>query len=184
VLIDRYLPDFDVIERHHELVLADADRTYGAVRSVDLSRSRLVRALFAARGVTRIVGRRGSRAPSRSITLDDLLRAGFVWLDEEPGRELVLGLVGTFWRPRGGVRRIDPGEFAAFAEPGVAKAAWNFRVLPDGDGRSFLTTETRVRVPDEPTRRKFVLYWAAIGPFSGLIRRQALRLVKREAERG
>jgi len=181
VLIDRYLHEYDVVERHHELVLADAERTYGAVRSVDLSRSRLVRGLVAARGLPRLV--RGKRSASASLTIDDLLRGGFVWLDEDPGRELVLGVIGTFWRPGGGVRRVEPAEFAAFDEPGLAKAVWNFRVLPDGEGRSFVTTETRVRVPDEATRRKFLLYWAAIGPFSGLIRKRALRLVKRDAER-
>jgi hypothetical protein len=182
VLIDRYLPEFDVVERHHELVLAPADRTYQAVRQVDLARARMIRALLAARGLPRLVRRdRGNRRST--MTIDDLLRAGFVWLDEAPGRELVLGLIGTFWKPTGGVRRVDPGEFEAFDEPGLAKAAWNFRVLPDGESRSFVTTETRVHVPDESSRRKFLLYWAAIGPFSGVIRRQALLLVKRAAER-
>jgi hypothetical protein len=47
-----------------------------------------------------------------------------------------------------------------------------------------VVTETRVRVPDDASRRKFLLYWAVIGSFSGLIRRQALGLVKAEAERG
>ena len=117
------------------------------------------------------------------MTLDDLMGAGFVWLGEEPGREFVLGLVGTFWKPSGGVLRIEPREFAAFDEPGQAKAAWNFRVIPDGDDRTFVSTETRVRVPDEASRRSFVLYWAAIGPFSAVIRKQALSLIKREAER-
>jgi hypothetical protein len=103
-------------------------------------------------------------------------------LDEDPGRELVLGVVGRFWRPRGGVRRIDPTEFVTFDEPGLAKAAWNFRLIPDGGERTFVTTETRVRVPDEASRKKFMLYWAAIGPFSGVVRRQALALIKADAE--
>jgi hypothetical protein len=116
------------------------------------------------------------------MTLDDLVRGGFVWLGEDPGRELVLGVIGAFWRPKGGVRRIEPGEFVAFDEPGWAKAAWNFRLIADGDERTFVTTETRVRVPDEPSRKKFLLYWAAIGPFSGVVRRQALSLIKTDAE--
>ncbi|MGH2554710.1 MAG: hypothetical protein ACRDHO_03215, partial [Actinomycetota bacterium] len=93
------------------------------------------------------------------------------------------GIVGTFWKPTGGIRRIDPSEFASFDEPGLAKAAWNFRVISDGDERSFVITETRVRVPDDASRRRFLLYWAVIGSFSGLIRKQALALVKAEAER-
>jgi hypothetical protein len=117
------------------------------------------------------------------MTLDDLMAAGFVWLGEDPGREFVLGLVGTFWNWSGGARRVEPREFAAFEEPGLAKSAWNFRIIPDGDERTFVTTETRVMVPDEASRRRFLLYWAAIGPFSAVIRKQALVLIKREAER-
>jgi len=181
VLIDEFMPSFDVIERHHTMVEATAERAYEATRRLDLARSRMIRALFAARGIPLALRRR--RLPRRSMTLDDLVRAGFVWLGEEPDREIVLGIVGTFWKPSGAIRRIDPSEFATFDEPGVAKAAWNFRVIPDGDERSFVITETRVRVPDDASRRKFVLYWAVIGSFSGLIRKQALALVKADAER-
>jgi hypothetical protein len=39
-----------------------------------------------------------------------------------------------------------------------------------------------VRVPDEGSRRKFLLYWAVVGSFSGVIRRKALALVKADAE--
>jgi hypothetical protein len=183
VLIDDFMPNFDVSERHHTLVLAPADEAYHAAREMDLARSRVIRGLFAARGIPRLITRRaGGRGP-RSMTVDRLLASGFVWLGEDPGREFVLGLVGTFWRPGGGVSRLEPSEFAAFDEPGQAKAVWNFRVIGDGDERSFVTTETRVRVPDEASRRKFLLYWAAIGPFSGVIRRQALALIKADAER-
>jgi hypothetical protein len=180
VLIDDFMPAFDVSERHHTLVLAPADLTYEAIKRVDLGRSKLVRALFAARGIPLLI--RHKRPVTRTMTLDDLVRGGFVWLGEDPGRELVLGVIGAFWRPKGGVRRIEPAEFAAFDEPGLAKAAWNFRLIADGDERTFVTTETRVGVPDEPSRKKFLLYWAAIGPFSSVVRRQALALVRRDAE--
>jgi hypothetical protein len=182
VLIDEFMPHFDVSERHHTLALASSDRTYQAARGLDLARSRVIRSLFAARGIPRLIRGRG-RSVSRTMTLDDLMAAGFVWLGEERGREFVLGLVGTFWKPSGGVRRIEPREFAAFEEPGQAKAVWNLRVIPDGDERTFVTTETRARVPDDASRQRFLLYWAAVGPFSALLRKQALALIKREAER-
>jgi hypothetical protein len=116
------------------------------------------------------------------MTMDDLIRAGFVILAQEPPREIVLGVVGTFWKPIGGVRRVDPSEFAALSEAGEAKAAWNFRVESVTDGRSVVYTETRVRCADEATRRKFLLYWAAIGPLSAYIRRRALHLIRTGAE--
>ena len=183
MLIDDFMPTFDVSERHHTLVQASAARAYDAARNVDLAQSRAIRALFAVRGIPFLVRSR-HRPPPGTLTLDDLLHGGFVWLGEDHGREFVLGVVGTFWRPSGGVRRVGPDEFAAFDQAGQAKAVWNFRVIPDGDERTFVATETRVRVPDEPSRRKFVLYWAAIGPFSAIIRKQALALIKADAERG
>jgi hypothetical protein len=181
VRIDDFMPAFDVSERHHAMVQAPAERTYEATRRLDLARSRLIRGLISARSIPLLV--RGRRSRPGTITLDDLVQFGFIWLAEVPGEELVLGVVGSFWKPTGGVRRIEPSQFVDFDEPGVAKAAWNFRVLPDGDEQSFVLTETRVRVPDEASRRKFVLYWAVIGSFSGVIRKQALMLIKRDAER-
>jgi hypothetical protein len=182
VLIDDFLPAYDVSERHHTLVLAPSERTYDAARRVDLARSKLVRGMVAARGIPAMIRRR-TRSVPRSLTVDDLLATGFVLLGEDPGHEFVLGVVGTFWRPSGGVVRLAPEEFASFDQVGMAKAAWNFRVIPDGDDRTFVITETRAHVPDEPSRRKFVLYWAAIGPFSGVVRKQALALIKADAER-
>ena len=184
MLIDRHMPVFDVAERHALAVDAPAERAYAAARRVDLFGSAVVRALFAARGMTAIM-RRSSRhrAPSgrRSMTFDDLAAAGFVWLEDAPPEEMVLGVIGAFWTPRGGIRRVAADAFDAFDEPGLAKGAWNIRVLPDGETRSFVMTETRVRVPDEASRRKFLLYWSVVGPFSATIRRRALALIAADA---
>lgn len=65
---------------------------------------------------------------------------------------------------------------------GVARAAWNFAVVPDPGGGSVLSTETRVRADDPAARRRFRLYWLAIRPGSGLIRRLMLRAIRAEAE--
>jgi hypothetical protein len=52
----------------------------------------------------------------------------------------------------------------------------DFRV---DDGQ--LTTETRVLLTDEASRRAFARYWLLIRPFSGLIRRRWLAAVARRA---
>ena len=182
MLIDRFMPEFDVTERHGTLVAAPPEAAYEAVRRVDLGRSAQIQVLFALRGMPAFLlwRRRGGGRPT--LTLDDLLRSGFSLLEEDPPFEIVLGLVGTFWRPTGGIRRIAGEEFEAFAEPGYAKAAWNFRVTPGTGGRCMVSTETRVRCTDDASRRKFVLYWAVVGLFSGVVRKQALKLIKRDAE--
>lgn len=169
--IDLFAPHYDVAERHQTLIRAPTERVYQAVRSLDLSRSRLVRSLFRLRGMS-----------DECLTLDGLLKMGFVLLDEVPNRELVLGLVGRFWLPSGEIQIVEAKDFRSFERSGYAKAVWNFSVEPQGAGVTRLATETRVFCLDEQSRRKFRLYWLFIMPFSGIIRREALRAVKRAAE--
>jgi hypothetical protein len=45
-----------------------------------------------------------------------------------------------------------------------------------------LSTETRVACYGNAARRKFLLYWRVVEPFSGLIRWSLLRGVRRAAE--
>ena len=118
----------------------------------------------------------------RPLTLRDIAGVGFVILGEEPGTEIVLGVTGRFWRAKGDLRRIGPEDFPSFAEPGYAKAAWNFRVIPIDTVRSTVSTETRVVTTDLNSKRAFRRYWLLVGPFSSLIRRRALALVKKSAE--
>jgi hypothetical protein len=180
VLIDRFLPEYDEFEHHETAVDAPADRAYRAVKEIDLARSPIVLALLFARGLPHLFT--GAVKPKLRLRLEDVLESGFVALAEEPGRELVLGIVGKFWRPGSGVRRIEPSEFTAFDEPGYSKAVWNFLVTDRGAGGSTVVTETRVASTDADARRNFGWYWRLIGPFSALIRRTVLGQIKREAE--
>ncbi len=103
-------------------------------------------------------------------------------LGEEPGREVVLGTIGRFWRPAACARSLPPSSLA-FAEPGWAKAAWNFRVEPAPDGAATTSTETRVLCTDPVSRRTFRRYWRIVRPFSGLIRIEMLNAIRRELQR-
>lgn len=181
MLIDRVMPTFDVVERHAVIVRASPDVAFAAVRRIDLGRSLPIRALLALRGLPALVG--GQAGRRRSWTLDDIMEAGFVLLAEEPGVELVLGVVGRFWKPTGGVVRVSAEDFVGFDRPGLAKGAWNFLVQPVGEGRVRVTTETRVSCTDQASRTSFLRYWRMIRPFSGFIRSRALALVRAEAER-
>jgi hypothetical protein len=117
-----------------------------------------------------------------SIRLQAFEQQGFTVLDEDPPRELLIGLVGRFWRLRGGLRRIGAKSLVEGVPPGCARAAWNFRIEPLDRGRNVVVTETRVQCADLKTRRKFGVYWILIRPGSGLIRRCMLRTIKEEAE--
>jgi hypothetical protein len=182
VLIDEFLPVYDVVEHHQIDVDAPVDRAYRAVKELDLARSPVVLALLFARGIPTMFT--GAVKPKRRLGLDEIVDSGFVVLGEEPNRELVLGVVGKFWRPTSGVHRIEPEEFAGFDAPGFAKAAWNFVVSARPSGGSRVETETRVACTDDDARRRFSRYWWLIGRFSALIRRIMLREIKRDAESG
>jgi hypothetical protein len=182
MLIDDHLPRADFAERHALRVHAPPERVYEAARRLDLTGSMLVRTLFALRSVPALLTRRPDRGErALGTTMDRLLRNGFILLDERPPHEFVLGLVGRFWTPAGGIVRIDPAEFAVFDQPGMAVAAWNFTVLPTDEG-SLVATETRVRCTDDAARRSFARYWRVVRPFSGLIRMEALRAIRRTVE--
>ena len=179
IATDRYLPAYDVRSHHAVEVDATAADTYRAARDLDLGRSIPVLVLFAIRGLPRILT--GKTRPARSLTLDSLLDLGFVMLDDAPGA-IVMGAVGKFWRPDSGMIRVGADDFGAFDEPGYAKGIVAFTVEDLDGGGSAVATETRVHCTSPDARRKFLLYWRAIGPFSGVIRKLMLQEVKRAAE--
>jgi hypothetical protein len=176
MLIDDFLPGYDVRERHQIKVNAPLDKVYAAVRRLDISRARLSMLLFRLRGIPS-----GNLTPS-CFTLEDFLKMRFILLGERPNQELLLGLVGRFWTPKGELLRLDAEGFKSFERRGYAKAAWNFTLREQADGAVLLETETRVFCMDAASRKRFRFYWLFIGAFSGLTRRDVLRAIKRDAE--
>jgi hypothetical protein len=73
-----------------------------------------------------------------------------------------------------------PTEWAAAHDGRRLKIAIAFEAVPIPGG-SRLVTETRVAASDERARRRFRLYWLAIGELSGLIRRRWLRAAQEAA---
>jgi hypothetical protein len=171
-LIDEFMPVFDAVERHALVIAAPPAVVYAAITRVDFARSGLIRWLLRLRGLG-----------ARRLTLADVTRRGFVLLGERPGREMAFGIAGRFWTPSGGRVALDADGFRRFEQPGHAKAVWDFRVADVGADATWLTTETRIRCVDAGARRRFGVYWAVVGRFSGLIRILMLRAVAREATR-
>jgi hypothetical protein len=170
MLIDEFLSDYDFVEKHGISIHADAAKIYRAANEVDFRESFLIRALFFLRGLS-----------TEKVTLESLKGSRFEILAEAPGRELLLGLVGRFWTVKGDLKKIDAESFQKFNTRGYAKAVWNFALQPEGSDVR-LTTETRVKCLDAESKKRFKLYWTVVQPFSGLIRREMLRLIKARAE--
>ena len=180
MLIDEIMPEPHFAERHAIRIAAPPERAYEAVRRLDLRGSPVARTLFALRSLPGFFGRRRGRR-GLGTTMETLLESGFVVLAERAPRELVLGLAGQFWKPMGGIARLEPDEFRGCDLPGLALATWNFTVLPTDEG-SLVATETRVRCTDAAAHRSFSRYWRVVRPFSGLVRREMLRVIRRTAE--
>lgn len=121
-------------------------------------------------------------APGGEPLIDTAVRGGFVLLAEDRPREIVVGAVVIGQHKL--VLPLTPAGFAAIDAPGFAKAVMNFRIAPDGDGASRVTTETRVFGTDAASVRRFAVYWRIIQPGSGLIRRRWLRAIQRRAAGG
>jgi hypothetical protein len=181
-LLDRFMPEPEVRERHATRVAAPAEITLRAARRVSFHDSVVARALLALRALP---ARIRSGPPPRIIRrpiLGEVLALGWRPL-AETSEHLVMGAVTQPWKSEVRFRGLPPEEFAAFREPGYAKIVWTFEVDPIGPASSVFATETRVVTTDPTSRERFRRYWACLSPGILLIRHAMLRLVRAEAER-
>jgi hypothetical protein len=180
-LLDRFMPTYDVAERHHITVSAPAAVTLSAARELQLGQHAVVRAIFKAREW--ILGAAPDEQHRPPGLLAEVRALGWVVLDEIPDRELVVGAVTRPWEANVTFRSIPANHFAAFQEPGYVKIVWTLRADPIDTGRSIFRTETRAVATDPVARTKFRRYWSFLSPGIILIRWAGLRPLKADAER-
>jgi hypothetical protein len=155
-LLDRFIPVYDVAERHHIHVAAPAEITYAAACEQDLMTAPVAQMLFKAREV--LLGSEPDTAARPRGLLAITKSLGWSVLAEAP-------------------------EFVAFTEPDHVKIAWTLRADAIGTNASIFRTETRVVATDATARAKFRRYWSFLSPGIILIRWAALRPLKADAER-
>jgi hypothetical protein len=189
LLIDRQLPQFQARTFSALVVDASTERTYQAIRALDPDQVGqtvpFMQLMVRLRGLPARLGRAPRRAiePASQALTSEQYRQAFLLIDEEPGTEFVIGMIGKFMSPtQMEFHRFDPPQFAGFGEPGYGKVVTSFLVLPYGSGRSLLCTETRTATTDPASARRFRRYWAVVGPFAGYIMRHWLTLAKQHAE--
>ncbi len=159
--IDRFLPEWDAKEIHAVVLDPTPERALAAALEAPAAPDAIVRLLLRLRGLP------------RGGTIEELLLGmGFEPLAREPD-EVVFGAAGKPWQPGGGIGPFTP------ASAGTVRIVASFHVEPYGDGRTRLSTETRISGVDEQARRAFRRYWRFVGPFSALIRRRWLAGVRR-----
>jgi hypothetical protein len=181
VKIDELMPAYDLKATYSIRVAASPARVWQEIMDIDFSQMPLARRLMALRSL----GRKKPQSSDKTHTLATMVESdagGFKEIGRVPGQEIALGIIGKFWRPDAPMMRDwNPDEFAMLAPAGYGKAAWNFRLMPDGD-QIIVSTDTRVLCFGRPQRLLFRCYWTLIGFFSGLIRKEMLQMVKRNSE--
>ena len=190
MLIDQWLPEWQFGEYHERRVRASPGQLFTAIRRVRSSDIFLFRTLIALRNPSRDgQGEHILNPPEEKPILDVALAGGFILLGEEADRELLLGAV-VIAPPdvvrtahRGSVPSLDHALFRTLGRPGFARAVMNFRVVPESDGWTRVTTETRVHAVDRPTQRQFAQYWRVIYPGSWIIRWSWLRAIEGRSSR-
>jgi hypothetical protein len=180
-LLDRFMPAYDVCDRHHVSVPAPAGATLAAAKEIELDGSRIIRAIFKARAL--LLRSPADEAPRPPGLFEQMKSIGWGVLAEEPDRELVMGAVTKPWEAAPVFRPLPPEQFAAFAEPDHVKIAWTLRAVPTPDGGSVFRTETRAVATDAEGRRKFRNYWALLSPGIILIRAAILPALASAADR-
>lgn len=164
--LDQALPRWERRERHGRWIDAEPAAVWAALVALKAEDVPVTRLLFRLRG---IVG----GGPDPRVPLVEAMPLTRLAADEP--HELVLGMVGKFWGSGAPAHPpADLARYAAFDEPGWAKAAMNFTLTPERGGTR-LDTETRVATTDDRMRRLVGLYWLGIRAGSGLMRHDLLR---------
>ena len=184
--LDKFLPAYQYHEIHSVMVKAPPERVFTAIQELTPAElSRLVFWMLAVRNLpARWMGRHAPAVVQTGPFLQQLYRGGFIPLAEDPGHEIVFGLVGQFWKLSGGEAPHIPDAqaFLACNDPAYARVAANLLVTDGGDGYTRCSTETRVFAPEPSTRHKFAFYWSIISMGSAFIRVLWLRGIKKKAE--
>jgi len=179
-LLDEFIPEYEVTERHHVNVNAPADITFSTACVMDLQDSGIIRAIFKTREL--VLRAKAQQKPLPRGLLAQTKELGWAVLAEIPEREIVMGSVTQPWKGSPEFKGLAPDKFAAFDEPGYVKIAWTLRADSVGPARSVFRTETRVICTDAEARAKFRRYWSFLSPGIILIRRLSLGPLKRVAE--
>lgn len=171
MLIDDFLPEFNFSKKHSVVIYASTDKIFNVLKNTNFN-SVPLKILLMLRGI---------KLENLSLTLSE--KSYFTLLGEDSEKEILFGIIGKFWRWKGGLFQIQKEEFKDFSLTGFAKAAWHFSALKNGTEETTFSTETRIQCIGESAKRWFSIYWLFIEPFSGLIRKIILYKIKYRAER-
>ena len=179
-LLDRFMPAYDMTERHHIDIAAPADATFAAACEQDLVALPLARAIFKARAVLLGSERDATIRPHGLVALTKSI----CWASSRKFRGGSRRRCrNTALACRRCIQDAATARIIEFDEPGYVKIAWTLRADTRGTTTSVFRTETRALATDATARFKFRRYSAFLSPGIILIRRASLKPLRTEAER-
>lgn len=162
--LNEFLPRCDTSHQQTmRLPSTTIEKAYAALLRLDFAKSPLIRLLFRMRGL--------------QVGTFQNIRNHFIVLYDNPPEETVMGFIGRPWDVKAGFLPVTKDQFVDFNEPNYAKLLWSFLFVQKGEDVE-VTTETRVLCTDPASRAKFRIYWFFVRPFSILVRKEMLRLLK------
>ena len=179
-LLDRFMPEYDIVERHQISIEAPPSVVLDAARHVDLNDSLLIRAIVKLRAVA--MGARAMEPERPHGLIAETTAMGWRVLAEAVGSEIVVGAATQPWRADVVFQPLEPESFVRFAEADHVKIAWTLRVDSAFPHGTIFRTETRACATDQAARAKFLRYWKRVRPGVVAIRWSLLRLLRKEAE--
>ncbi|UCF45599.1 MAG: hypothetical protein JSU89_00045 [Myxococcales bacterium] len=196
MLVDEFLPAYDVSDAVATVVQADVATTWDALMQVDLIEVGRTRPMVGFLGALRALPELGShllhgespQQPPKQLRLHDTTKVplgegGWVLLGERPRDEIALGLVGKFWRPIIDYAQVAPESFHDFAEPGYAKTVYSLSVRALDEQRTLLSGVMRTATTDEQARKWFRRYWTlGVGSGAHIVVSGVLDLTREMAE--
>lgn len=167
-LIDKYLPRYSFKEYHETVINGSMENVYKTAKNFDLSKSNLIKWLFKIRGL-----------PTDRMNLQGFISdIGFTNIEENIPIENLIG----FWARYKIAPITNPDDFINNNYPARVKVVWNFYLEELSSNQIKLSTETRVLCISPFTKLTFGLYWMIIKPFSGVIRKKMLQIIKQDSE--
>lgn len=171
MLIDKYLPAYQFNEFHSVELNGFVDGIYQKMLECDFSNSSLIKLLFRIRGMSKEV-----------YSIEHLTKMGFIKLDEEPGKEILFGMVTDNPMFNTCKSNVSSKEFIQKSDDTIIKAVINFRLQDNSNSQHIISTETRVWCGSKAMKSKFKYYWFFIKPFSQLIRKSMLKQMQTQIQ--
>lgn len=166
MLLDKYLVQFQFNEIHSKIVKGNCLDCYNATMGVDLADSKIITILFRLRGL-----------PFTNTKLAEVTKEmRFTLVEEIRYSEFLY----AFWFSTKTEWITDKNEFEQNNLMYNAKVGWSFKFNKNHDGTTEIITETRVLCLHPKIKFLFSIYWFFVKPFSGLIRLEMLRLIKKK----